>query len=159
MKVLSIDPGYDRLGIAVMEATDGKDLVIYSNCITTDKTVSFPERIQELGNKFVDILNIHSPNAVALETLFFNKNIKTAIQVAQARGALLYLAKQHHCRVFEFGPQEIKIAVTGYGNSDKKAVTNFLQNIVDNLPTNGYDDEYDAIAVGVTYLAHYRRFV
>lgn len=159
MKVLSIDPGYDRLGIAIMQAGNNKDEVIYSDCLSTDKNASFPERIHELGTKFTDVLNAYSPDTVALETLFFNKNIKTAIQVAHARGTLLYLAQQYNCRVFEFGPQEIKIAVTGYGNSDKKAVTSFLKNIVTNLPESGLDDEYDAIAVGVTCLAHCRRFV
>jgi crossover junction endodeoxyribonuclease RuvC len=89
--------------------------------------------------------------------LFFNKNIKTAIAVAEVRGALIYLAKKHSLPIYEFGPQEIKVAVTGYGKSDKTAVFDMLKRLVPNLKTQALDDEYDAIATGITCLAHYGR--
>jgi len=91
-----------------------------------------------------------------VETLFFNKNVKTAIGVAQARGIILYLAKNAGCTVHDFGPQEIKIAVTGYGKSDKNAVIDMVKRLVSNVPEKALDDEYDAIAVGITTLAHLR---
>ena len=89
--------------------------------------------------------------------LFFNKNQKTAMGVAQVRGILVYLAQSHDCQVYEFGPQEIKIAVTGYGKSDKSAVIDMVKRLIPSAPNKALDDEYDAIAVGITCLAHHGR--
>lgn len=159
MRILAVDPGYDRIGVAVMEHGDGggKEKLLYSTCITTDKTESLPSRLQFLGNEFQKILSEYIPTHIALETLFFNKNQTTGIAVAQARGMLVYLGKESGCTVCEYGPQEIKVAVTGYGNSDKKAVTEMVKRLVPDAPKKALDDEYDAIAVGITALAHNRR--
>ena len=77
--------------------------------------------------------------------------------VAQARGILIYLAQVNGCTVYEFGPQEIKIAVTGYGKSDKNAIIDMVKRLVPEAPKAALDDEYDAIAVGITCLAHHGR--
>jgi crossover junction endodeoxyribonuclease RuvC len=156
MKVLGVDPGYDRLGVAVIEKRDGKEVLLYSGCVETNKDTSLHDRILVLGDAFQKLLDEHSPDVVGVETLFFNKNVKTAIGVAQARGIIIYLAKKAGCKVFDFGPQEIKIAVTGYGKSDKNAVIDMVKRLVTNVPDKALDDEYDAIAVAVTALAHYR---
>ena len=156
MKVIAVDPGYDRLGVAVMEHQDGNEALLYSSCVLTDKKSELPERLQTIGQSFQSLLTEHTPDCVAIETLFFNKNQKTAIGVAQARGIIMYLAKEAGCTVYEFGPQEIKIAVTGYGKSDKGAVIDMVGRLIPNAPQNALDDEYDAIAVGITCLAHHR---
>lgn len=156
MKVLAVDPGYERLGVAVIEKQDGKEVLLFSDCIETSKEDHLTDRLHQLGEAFQILLREHTPDAVGVETLFFNKNVKTAIGVAQARGIILYLAKSAGCTVYEFGPQEIKIAVTGYGKSDKNAVIDMVKRLVRNVPEKALDDEYDAIAVGVTTLAHHR---
>jgi len=156
MKVLAFDPGYDRLGVAVLEHHKAKERLLFSTCIITDKKSPLADRLFTVGNAMVDLLTNHQPNVVAIETLFFNKNAKTAIGVAQARGIIIYLAKTASLPVFEFGHQEIKIAVTGYGVSDKKAVYQMLQRLITDIPNHAHDDEYDAIAVGVTCLTHHR---
>lgn len=156
MRVLAVDPGYDRLGVAVMEKINGKEHLIHSECILTDKKDTLPERIGELGSALEVLIKKHKPDQVAIETLFFNKNLKTAVAVAEARGVVIYLARKYKAEVQEFGPQEIKVAVTGYGKSDKRAVMDMLMRLVPNLPTTALDDEYDAIAVAVTALAHHR---
>lgn len=156
MKVLAFDPGYDRLGVSVMEHHEGKEVLLFSTCVTTNKTDPLPERLLIIGGAVKQLLKEHKPDAIAVETLFFNKNITTAIGVAQARGIVIYLAKEAGCTIYEFGPQEIKIAVTGYGASDKKAVYQMLDRLITNIPKHAHDDEYDAIAVGVTCLAHHR---
>ncbi len=156
MKVLAFDPGYDRLGVAVLDQENGKEKLLFSTCVLTNKQSDLPDRLVEIGNAVALLIAEHTPDAVAIETLFFNKNIKTAIGVAQARGIILYLAKHAGCRLYEFGPQEIKVAVTGYGNSDKNAVIDMVKRLVTNAPKTAHDDEYDAIAVGITALAHYR---
>jgi crossover junction endodeoxyribonuclease RuvC len=155
LRVLAIDPGYDRVGLAVVEKDGTKEKVIYSTCIETKRQDTFADRILTVGNSIEKALADYAPQCVAIETLFFNKNIKTAIGVAQARGVVMYLAKRAGCEIFEFGPQEIKIAITGYGKSDKTAVLAMVKRLVNNVPEHALDDEYDAIAVGVTCLAQY----
>lgn len=157
MRVLSVDPGYDRLGVAVMELVNGKEQLLFSTCIETTKSQPLHDRLHTLGRAFTEIIKEFSPTVLAIETLFFNKNQKTAIGVAQARGILIYLAQTHNCQVYEFGPQEIKIAVTGYGKSDKAAVIDMVKRLVPEVPEKALDDEYDAIAVGITCLAHHGR--
>lgn len=157
MRVISIDPGYDRLGIAVMDNATGGDTLLYSGCIESSKTDDLPERLFVVGRAFDRLVAEYQPDTMAIETLFFNKNIKTAMGVAQARGLLLYIAKAANCRIYEFSPQQIKIAVTGYGNSDKQAVINMVTRLVPTAPKSALDDEYDAIAVGITCLASYGR--
>jgi len=157
MRVLAIDPGYDRCGVAVMEYQQGKEVVLYSECVTTDKNDSLGDRLLTLGTSIEKLIKNNQPNTVAIETLFFNKNIKTAIGVAQARGMIMYIAKQAGCTVYEFGPQEIKVAVTGHGGSDKQAVLDMMRRLIPDLKSTALDDEYDAIAVGITCLAQYGR--
>jgi crossover junction endodeoxyribonuclease RuvC len=157
MRVIALDPGYDRLGVAIMENTDGSEVLLYSCCIESNRSDDLPERLLTIGTAFSRLLEEYQPNAMGIETLFFNKNVKTAIGVAQARGTLLYLAKQAGCAVYEFSPQQIKVAVTGHGSSDKKSVIDMVLRLVKNAPKKALDDEYDAIAVGVTTLATYGR--
>lgn len=154
MKVLAFDPGYDRLGVAVLERDAGKEKLLFSECLETDRNTSLSERLFRVGQHVEFLLKEHAPTIVALETLFFNKNVKTAIGVAEVRGIILFLAQSAGCSVAEFGPQEIKVAVTGYGNSDKTAVFTMVKRLVGGVPEGALDDEYDAIAVGVTALAH-----
>lgn len=156
MKVLAVDPGYDRLGVAVMEHADGKEKLLFSGCIESDKTDTVAERLHTIGTEFQKFLKKHEPDAVGIETLFFNTNQKTAIVVAEARGVVLYLAHAAGCTVHEFGPQQIKVAVTGYGKSDKRAVLDMVKRLVPEAPPKALDDEYDAIAIGITTLMHNR---
>ncbi len=156
MKVLAIDPGYDRVGVAVLEKQNGKEVLLYSECILTDKADELSKRLFVVGSAVEKLLKTHTPSSLAIETLFFNKNQKTAIGVAQARGMIIFLGLKAGCTIYEFGPQEIKVAVTGYGKSDKPAVIDMVKRLVEGVPQDALDDEYDAIAVGLTCLAHYR---
>lgn len=156
MKVLGIDPGYDRMGVAVMEKAHGRETLLYSACLLSDKDAALADRLLALGTDLEALMNEHRPDMVAIETLFFNKNQTTAIAVAEARGMAVFLARKHGAAVKEFGPAEVKVAVTGYGKSDKRAVMDMLKRLVAGLPPRALDDEYDAIAVAVTALAHHR---
>jgi crossover junction endodeoxyribonuclease RuvC len=156
MRVLAIDPGYDRLGVAVMDNIDGKEVVVHSDCITTPKDKDLSERLLLLGEAVESLIEDHSPEAVAIENLYFNKNQKTAIAVAEARGIIMYLGKKHKLKIFEYTPQQIKIAVTGYGKSTKEQVTEMVLRLIPNVQSGKLDDEYDAIAVGITCLASER---
>ena len=154
MRVIGVDPGYDRLGVAILEYdADGKEVVIFSTCIETDKKSSLNERLFTAGSSFTKVLKTYKPDALAIETLFFNQNQKTAIGVAAARGIVIFLAQQYNCLLFEYGPQEVKVALTGYGKSDKQGVMDMVARLVRNVPEKALDDEYDAIAVATTCLA------
>ena len=156
MRVLAIDPGYDRLGVAVLEREGSKEHLVYSACIETSKQSDLPSRLHDLGTQVEALIETYAPQALGIETLFFNKNQKTAIGVAQARGVVMYLAKKAGCTLYEFGPQEIKVAVTGYGKSDKRAVFDMVRRLLPEVKAGALDDEYDAIAIGITCLAHCR---
>jgi crossover junction endodeoxyribonuclease RuvC len=156
MRVLALDPGYDRLGVAVIEQCGDTASLMYSACIETSRSQAFSERLHTLGSELELLIENYEPNIVALETLFFNKNQKTAMGVAQVRGVIIYLAKKHRCSVAEFSPQAIKIAVTGYGKSDKKAIIDMVKRLILHVPDKALDDEYDAIATGITALASHR---
>lgn len=157
MRVIAVDPGYDRLGVAVLELENGAEKLLHSSCIETSRKDDLNTRLFSLGEAFTSLLNTYIPDTFAIETLFFNNNQKTAIGVAAARGVLIYLAQAAHCRVYEFSPQEVKVAITGYGKSDKQAVIDMVCRLIPDAPTKALDDEYDAIAVGVTCLATHGR--
>lgn len=154
MRVIAIDPGYDRCGVAVLEKQNGKEIVLYSTCIETSSTESFDERLRQIGEHVGAVIEKWQPNALALETLYFSKNQKTALSVAEARGVIVYTGACHNLKLYEYSPGTIKIAVTGVGNADKKQVMNMVPRLVSLPRTDLLDDEYDAIAIGITHLAH-----
>lgn len=154
MRVLAIDPGFDRLGVAVIERVSGQETLLYSACLMSERGTPLPERLAGLGTELCNIIKKYKPTDLGIETLFFNKNVKTAIDVAQARGMVLYLACEAGCTVHEYSPQQVKVAVTGYGASDKTAVFSMVKRLMRGVPEKAHDDEYDAIAVGITCLAH-----
>jgi crossover junction endodeoxyribonuclease RuvC len=156
MRVIGIDPGYDRFGIAVLERVHGKETVLHSRATSTPKSASLPDRLLLVGNTLEEVITTYSPDVLALEQLFFNNNARTAIAVAEARGVALYLARKHALTVFEYSPQAIKIAATGYGKSEKKQVADMLHRLVTGVPKKALDDEYDAIAAALTCLVSER---
>jgi crossover junction endodeoxyribonuclease RuvC len=159
MRFIGIDPGYDRVGLAVVErdTISQSDRVIFSDCYETDRSLPLVDRLRLVGDQVAATISTHQPSALGLETLFFSKNHKTAMAVAEARGIIMYLAHVANCQIYEFHPQEIKVAITGYGKSDKVAVTTMIKKLVANCPETAFDDEYDAIAIAVTGLAHLPR--
>ncbi|OHA17971.1 MAG: crossover junction endodeoxyribonuclease RuvC [Candidatus Taylorbacteria bacterium RIFCSPHIGHO2_01_FULL_46_22b] len=156
-RVLGIDPGYGRLGIAVIEKIDGKEKLIFSECFETDSKKEKPERLGEIRVHLDAIIKTYTPSTLAVETLFFSKNKKTALSVAEARGVVTSCASAAGLSVFEYHPSDIKIAVAGYGGADKQQVQTMVQKLLKFAKIVRLDDEYDAIAVALTHLATYRR--
>ena len=153
MRILSFDPGYERLGVAVLEREQGKEQLLHSDCVQTSKDLSFYERLTDIGNATESIINKWKPDAVALEDLYFNTNQKTAMKVAAVRGVVAFLAKRSGLPVFEYTPAQVKVAVTGYGKSSKEQMMTMVPKLVSIQKEIRFDDEYDAIAVGLTCLA------
>lgn len=158
MKIISIDPGYERMGVAVIEKNkEGKENLIFSECFKTSSKLIHSERLNLIGAEIEKIIKKYKPEAMAIETLFFKNNQKTGLYVAEARGVMLYIASKHGLKIKEFSPMAIKIAVTGYGNSDKEQVIFMVKKLIKINDCSDkdikYDDEYDAIAAGLTYFA------
>ena len=153
IRVCSIDPGYSRLGVAVLEKNKGREVLLFSDCITTPKSKLFEERLVLIGDKINNILDTYTPNAIAVETLFLTKNQKTVMYVAGVLGVIAYIAAQRKIPLYEYSPPQIKVAVTGYGKSDKEQVTSMVKRLIPISKKKALDDEYDAIAVGLTCFA------
>jgi crossover junction endodeoxyribonuclease RuvC len=158
MKVLGIDPGYGRCGMAVVNRDDGKDSLVYSSCVETSAADDFPVRLNQIIDECGKLLKHHSPDAFAIEKLYFANNQKTAMHVAEVRGALISCAMQHDVPVFEYTPAQVKSAVAGHGGAQKKQIAAMLMLLLKMNKKIQHDDEYDAIAVGVTHLAHARMY-
>jgi crossover junction endodeoxyribonuclease RuvC len=152
MKILGIDPGYDRLGIAVMEKPlRGKEILLYSSCLQTSPKNDIYTRFKKIGGKVKEVIEEFKPDALAIETLFITKNQKTAMRVSEARGIIIYEALNAGVPVFEYTPMQIKVAVTSDGNSDKERITKMIPLLIEMPKKITKDDEYDAIAVALTH--------
>jgi crossover junction endodeoxyribonuclease RuvC len=160
-RVLAFDPGYERLGVAVVEKQQGKEVLIHSACVRTSASLTFPERLQILGKVAEEVIEEYAPNAVALEDIYFAKNEKTAMKIAEVRGMLSYIAASRGLSLYQYTPLQVKVAITGHGRSDKHAVAMMVSRLIA-LPVlqkgaeKRLDDELDAIAVGLTCLASVR---
>lgn len=153
MIIISIDPGYERLGVAVLNKENSKESLLFSDCIITSKEESFEKRLLQIANSVEKIIEEYKPETLAIEKLYFTTNQKTASNVSEVRGALIYLASKKGLRVRQFTPLEIKVAVTGDGKADKKQVIQMIPKLLKISKSIKYDDEYDAIAVGLTCFA------
>ena len=153
--ILAIDPGFDRIGLAVMKLERDKPKLLFSECLKTDSKKARPERLFSIGRRIKEVIKKWRPKTLAIETIFFNTNTTSAVGVAEARGIIIYEAIGAGMEIFEYGPQTIKIAVTGYGKADKIQMANMVKKLID-LPEKSskrLDDEIDAIALGITHLA------
>ena len=153
-RVLAIDPGYDRIGVALLERdTFGNDVCLFSTCVQTDRKASHHERLFTTGDAVRKIILGHEPTIFAIEKLFFQNNAKTAMLVAEARGIMLFLARLHNLEIHEYTPQAINVRDQLFFYCLAAAL---VKRLVQNVPAKALDDEYDAIAIGVTCLAHLR---
>jgi len=149
--VLAIDPGYDRVGCAVME----KNNLLFSECFIPPRG-EFEERLRDVYRHIGELIREYDPGALALETLYFSTNQKTAIRVAEARGVIMLAASEAGVPLFEYSPQAVKIAVTGSGNAPKSGVIKMVSKIIALPSGKRHDDEYDAIALALAHLAQVR---
>jgi crossover junction endodeoxyribonuclease RuvC len=152
--ILAVDPGFDRIGVAILREEGQKQELLHSECIVTDKKDSHAERLLDLGLKLQAIIKEWKPAQLAVEKLFFNQNTSSALGVAEARGIIIYEARLVGMAVYEYSPQDVKIAVTSYGKADKAQVEYMTRKLLKmESEKKRLDDELDAIALGITHLA------
>lgn len=155
IRILGVDPGFDRLGVCILDKVSGKETLIFSTCIHTSRKDSFEKRLHSLGQALEKIIKKYTPDELAIETLFFTTNQKTVIAVAEVRGVCLYLAYSYKLTVHEYSPPQVKVAVTGYGKASKEDLATMVPKIIGKQGTSGLiDDEMDAIAIALTHSAH-----
>lgn len=150
---LGIDPGTGTTGYGVVGLTpDGNFELIACGALRTPPRTAMHLRLEELFNDLQGLINEFRPHAVAVEKLFFGRNVTTAITVGQARGIVLLAAALAKVEVAEYTPAEIKQAIAGYGNADKRQVQEMVQRILelDEIPRP--DDAADGVAIAVCHL-------
>ena len=153
MRILAVDPGYEKMGVAVLEKNLGKEILIFSECFKTSREAPDHERLCTLGKEIERVIEEFKPQSLTIEKLFFADNQKTAMRVSEARGIIIYEAARAGLSVLEFTPLEMKVAITGYGRSTKGQVKFMVEKLVAVNKKIKEDDEYDAIALGLTYFA------
>ncbi|MFZ2072543.1 MAG: crossover junction endodeoxyribonuclease RuvC [Minisyncoccia bacterium] len=156
MRILGIDPGFERLGVAVLEKNKGdkKEKVIFSECFHTSAKLEFSERLKLIDEEVKNIIKKYKPEVLSIETLFLTTNHKTVMHVAEARGVIICECSNASMKIFEASPPQIKIAITGYGKANKEQVTRMVKMLVDIDNSKKLDDELDAIAIALTAFAH-----
>lgn len=148
--ILGIDPGYDRLGWAVGTPKGREWQSLHYGTIHTNAQQSLPERYADLAQQLRALIQTHQPAVVAIESLFFAKNQKTALKVSEARGVILQTCLAEGLRVQEFTPPQVKQALTGYGRADKKGVEKMVRMELKLGSQPIGDDAIDALAVMLT---------
>ena len=154
MIIMGIDPGFAIAGYGIIEYSNNKFRAIDHGAVTTKASTPLPQRLRILGESIDELILRHSPDAIAIEELFFNNNAKTAINVAQGRGVIVYCAAKSAAKIFEYTPLEVKQTVTGYGRADKIQVQNMVKSILKITSISKLDDVSDALAIAICH-AHF----
>lgn len=157
-KILGIDPGFGRMGWAIVRRNKNNYFAEEIGCLETKSKTPYQERIRQIGEGIKDIIAKHRPETMAIERLFFTTNQKTALLVAEARGVAVYLAGVAKMPVLEYTPLEIKIAVCGYGRADKKQIQNMIKILLKLKTPPKPDDAADALAVALTAFSHQKPY-
>ena len=149
--ILGIDPGFGRMGYAVLAAT-GNDLnLIACDAIKTPVALSYPRRLQQIYEQLGEIIDQYRPAEAAIEALFFGKNVTTAIAVAQARGVAILILAQRELSIAEYTPSAVKLAVTGYGAARKEQVGYMVRQLLHLPAVPQPDDAADAAAIAICH--------
>lgn len=146
--ILGIDPGYERLGVAIIKNTDKPEL-IFSDCIRSSKGDDFSDRLYFIATELEKVIKKFKPELIAIENLFIVKNQKTAMSVSEVKGVIKYLARKNNILIVEMTPPEIKLSITGYGHASKEAIYKMVSKIFILPEKKILDDEIDAIAIAV----------
>ena len=154
--VLGIDPGTAIVGYGIVKQIGNKLKVIGHGCIKNASTMTQQERLIRIADGITALIAEHQPQEIAVEELFFSKNVKTAMTVAQARGVILLSAARAKILTAEYKPNQIKLAVCGYGSAEKRQVQEMVKRLLNMKEIVKPDDAADALAVAICHL-HSRR--
>ena len=152
MRVLGIDPGTAITGYGLVQEENGQAVALAYGTITTPSDLALPDRLKLLQRDLAAIVEQHQPDQSAVEQLFFNKNVRTALAVGHARGVVLLTLAQANVPIYEYTPLQVKLAVTGSGRADKKQVQQMVALLLSLSKTPKPDDVADALAIAICHL-------
>lgn len=150
MRILGIDPGTGILGFGVIDIENGKLSLVDAGVITTPPKTADSDRLETIFDELSEIIAATKPEVMAVEKLFFAKNVTTAMSVSQARGIVLLLGKQHKMELHEYTPMQIKQALTGYGKATKSQIQEMVRSVLKLKSIPKPDDAADALACAIT---------
>lgn len=151
MLILGIDPGIAILGYGLVRYEANKFTVVDYGAVTTNAGTQMSKRLTRLYDGLIDIIESHKPDAFAVEELFFNKNIKTALTVGHARGVAVLAGAKSGVPTYEYTPLQVKQAVVGYGRADKCQVQQMVKILLNLKEVPKPDDVADALAVAICH--------
>lgn len=151
MLVLGIDPGYAIVGWGAVNYSGGRLVPVSYGAVTTNADTPFADRLKEIGNDIGTILDKLKPQAISIEKLYFAANTTTAIDVAQARGVIVYEAAKRNIDIFEYTPLQVKQAVVGYGRAEKNQVMELTRQLLKLKSVPKPDDTADALAIAICH--------
>jgi crossover junction endodeoxyribonuclease RuvC len=149
MRIIGIDPGTGILGFGVIDAARGKTKLVTAGVITTPAHTPLPDRLEEIYNGLTDIITETKPEIMAIEKLFFARNVTTAMSVSHARGVAMLTGKQANLPIEGYTPMQIKQTITGYGKADKKQVQEMVRIQLGLQDVPKPDDCADALAAAI----------
>ncbi|GIP57357.1 crossover junction endodeoxyribonuclease RuvC [Paenibacillus sp. FSL W8-0186] len=155
MRILGIDPGIAIVGFGFIDKQGSKCVPVQYGCIQTEAHTPEEERLLHVYEAMVQLIDKYQPDAVALEKLFFNRNVTTAMSVSQARGVLVLAAAQRNLPISEYTPMQIKQAMVGYGKAEKRQVQEMTKMFLKLQAIPKPDDVADALAVAICHAHSY----
>lgn len=157
MYILGIDPGFGRVGYGIIEFKHNKYRAVEYGCITTKAGENLSLRLKKIYDDLDEVISRYSIDEASVESLFFNTNITTGIQVAEARGVILYCLEKHNIKINEYTPLQVKQALVGYGRAEKTQIKKAVKEILKLEKMPKLDDTTDAIAIAICH-ANSNRF-
>jgi crossover junction endodeoxyribonuclease RuvC len=149
-RILGVDPGFGRMGYGIIEKTPTSWKLVTYGCVETPPKSRFLDRLATLHKELTTLITTHAPTRMAVEELFFFKNVKTAMDVGQARGVILLTAVENGLPVDEFTPLQVKQAITGYGRAEKDQLERMVGIVLGLTKKITPDDAADALAIALT---------
>ncbi|GAB4242906.1 MAG: hypothetical protein Kow00129_01650 [Thermoleophilia bacterium] len=149
--ILGVDPGTALTGYGVLEKSGTKLRALAYGVVRTPSDAPLHDRLDRLFGELSELLRVYSPDAAAVESLFFNVNVKTALAVGHARGVALLACSRQGCALFEYTPQQVKQAVVGYGKADKRQVQEMVRTLLALKAVPRPDDAADALGVAICH--------
>jgi len=155
MRIIGIDPGMAIIGYCIMdffpEKADDQNIIVNCGSIQTDKSLSYGKRLLEIHRDISELVKLYNPEVAAVEQLFYFKNAKTIIPVAQARGVIVMTLEQQGIPVYEYTPLVVKQTITGYGRAEKQDVKEMLCTLLNRQKISNLDDTSDAVAIALCH--------
>lgn len=151
MRILGIDPGVATVGFGVIESDRMQQKMLQYGAITTPAGKPLASRLVQIGDDLTELIGKFQPDEIAIEELFFSKNITTGIAVAHARGIILYVAEKMQIPIYEYTPMQVKQAVVGYGLAEKRQVMDMTKRLLKLKTVPRPDDAADALAIAICH--------